>query len=79
MTLNGIRFRCAQRRWECAERKIRGSSGIDAVAVLAVIQSSKSAFAPLTLAVLGVEGEHICKRLVELRKLYDELQDTLRR
>ncbi|KAH8112550.1 hypothetical protein DFH11DRAFT_462246 [Phellopilus nigrolimitatus] len=33
----------------------------------------------MKLAVLGVEDEHICKRAVELHKLYDELQDTFRR
>ncbi|KAH8104258.1 NUDIX hydrolase domain-like protein [Phellopilus nigrolimitatus] len=40
-----------QRRWECAERKTRGSSGIDAVAILAVIQSAKNAFAPSTVII----------------------------
>ncbi|KAI5121949.1 hypothetical protein M0805_002020 [Coniferiporia weirii] len=40
-----------QRKWECAERKTRGSSGIDAVAILAIIRSAKDAFPPSTVII----------------------------
>ncbi|KAH9951439.1 NUDIX hydrolase domain-like protein [Amylocystis lapponica] len=40
-----------QRQWECAERKTRGSSGIDAVAILAVLRSETNAFQPSTVII----------------------------
>lgn len=39
------------RTWECAERTTRGSSGIDAVAILAVLRSERNAFQPSTVIV----------------------------
>ncbi|TFK46045.1 hypothetical protein OE88DRAFT_1638999 [Heliocybe sulcata] len=39
------------RTWECAERKTRGSSGIDAVAILAIIRSKTNAFPPSTVII----------------------------
>ncbi|KAG1715651.1 hypothetical protein ID866_1493 [Astraeus odoratus] len=40
-----------QRIWECAERKTRSKSGIDAVAVLAILRSRTNAF-PLSTVVI---------------------------
>ncbi|PCH38772.1 hypothetical protein WOLCODRAFT_66332 [Wolfiporia cocos MD-104 SS10] len=40
-----------QRTWECAERTTRGSSGIDAVAILAILRSESNAFRPSTVIV----------------------------
>ncbi|KAH9830991.1 NUDIX hydrolase domain-like protein [Rhodofomes roseus] len=40
-----------QRTWECAERTTRGSSGIDAVAILAVLRSETNAFQPSTVII----------------------------
>ncbi|CCM04864.1 uncharacterized protein FIBRA_07057 [Fibroporia radiculosa] len=40
-----------QRTWECAERTTRGSSGIDAVAILAVLRSETNAFPPSTVII----------------------------
>ncbi|OCH95250.1 hypothetical protein OBBRIDRAFT_831097 [Obba rivulosa] len=40
-----------KRTWECAERKTRGPSGIDAVAILAILRSETNAFPPSTLVV----------------------------
>ncbi|KAL4065406.1 NUDIX hydrolase domain-like protein [Scleroderma citrinum] len=40
-----------QRIWECAERKTRGKSGIDAVSILAILRSRTNAF-PLSTVVV---------------------------
>ncbi|KAH9925323.1 NUDIX hydrolase domain-like protein [Fomitopsis serialis] len=40
-----------QRTWECAERTTRGSSGIDAVAILAILRSESNAFQPSTVII----------------------------
>ncbi|EPT01794.1 hypothetical protein FOMPIDRAFT_1029593 [Fomitopsis schrenkii] len=40
-----------RRTWECAERTTRGSSGIDAVAILAVLRSESNAFKPSTVII----------------------------
>ncbi|EJD07172.1 uncharacterized protein FOMMEDRAFT_144906 [Fomitiporia mediterranea MF3/22] len=40
-----------KRKWECAERKTRGSSGIDAVAILAIIKSTNHSFPPSTVII----------------------------
>ncbi|THG99034.1 hypothetical protein EW026_g3237 [Hermanssonia centrifuga] len=40
-----------ERLWESAERKTRGSSGIDAVAVLAILRSETNAFPPSTVII----------------------------
>jgi len=40
-----------KRTWECAERTTRGSSGIDAVAILAVLRSETNAFQPSTVII----------------------------
>ncbi|KAH7927698.1 hypothetical protein BV22DRAFT_1103507 [Leucogyrophana mollusca] len=39
------------RVWECAERKTRGKSGIDAVAILAILRSKTNAF-PLSTVII---------------------------
>ncbi|KZT20248.1 hypothetical protein NEOLEDRAFT_1140944 [Neolentinus lepideus HHB14362 ss-1] len=39
------------RTWECAERKTRGTSGIDAVAILSIIRSKTNAFPPSTVII----------------------------
>ncbi|KZT03591.1 uncharacterized protein LAESUDRAFT_729170 [Laetiporus sulphureus 93-53] len=40
-----------QRTWECAERTTRASSGVDAVAILAVLRSESNAFQPSTVII----------------------------
>jgi len=40
-----------QRQWECAERTTTASSGIDAVAILAVLRSETNAFKPSTVII----------------------------
>jgi ADP-ribose pyrophosphatase len=54
-----------ERLWECAERKTRGSSGIDAVAVLAVIRSKTNAF-PLSTVIIEQYRPPIDKFIIEL-------------
>jgi len=54
-----------ERLWECAERKTRGSSGIDAVAVLAMIRSKTNAF-PLSTVVIEQYRPPIDKFIIEL-------------
>jgi len=54
-----------ERLWECAERKTRGSSGIDAVAVLAMICSKTNAF-PLSTVVIEQYRPPIDKFIIEL-------------
>ncbi|EIN07630.1 hypothetical protein PUNSTDRAFT_135150 [Punctularia strigosozonata HHB-11173 SS5] len=39
------------RLWEAAERKTRGSSGVDAVAIFAIIRSKKETFKPSTVII----------------------------
>jgi len=40
-----------ERLWECAERKTRKSSGVDGVAVLAILRSKTNAFRPSTIVI----------------------------
>ncbi|KAF9257787.1 hypothetical protein L218DRAFT_878571 [Marasmius fiardii PR-910] len=40
-----------ERFWECAQRKTRKSTGIDAVAIFAVIKSKKNSFPPSTVVI----------------------------
>jgi len=54
-----------ERLWECAERKTRGSSGIDAVAVLAMIRSKTNAF-PLSTVIIEQYRPPVDKFVVEL-------------
>jgi len=54
-----------ERLWECAERKTRGSSGIDAVAVLALIRSKTNAF-PLSTVIIEQYRPPIDKFIIEL-------------
>ncbi|KII88821.1 hypothetical protein PLICRDRAFT_176355 [Plicaturopsis crispa FD-325 SS-3] len=54
-----------ERVWEVAERKTRGSSGIDAVAVLALIRSKTNAF-PLSTVVIEQFRPPIGKHIIEL-------------
>ncbi|KAL5486338.1 hypothetical protein ACEPAI_7384 [Sanghuangporus weigelae] len=54
-----------KRKWECAERKTRGSTGIDAVAILAVIKSAKGSF-PTSTVIIEQFRPPIGKYVVEL-------------
>ncbi|KIM57660.1 hypothetical protein SCLCIDRAFT_130000 [Scleroderma citrinum Foug A] len=54
-----------QRTWECAERKTRGKSGTDAVAILAILRSRTNAF-PLSTVVVEQYRPPIDKVVVEL-------------
>jgi ADP-ribose pyrophosphatase len=40
-----------ERSWECAQRKTRKSSGVDGVAVLAILRSKTNAFRPSTILI----------------------------
>ncbi|KAK1232509.1 hypothetical protein PQX77_004360 [Marasmius sp. AFHP31] len=54
ITLKKLKYTDAEgneRFWECAERKTRKSTGIDAVAIFAVIRSKTNAFPPSTVVV----------------------------
>ncbi|KAH7907970.1 NUDIX hydrolase domain-like protein [Hygrophoropsis aurantiaca] len=53
------------RVWECAERKTRGASGIDAVAVLAILRSKTAAF-PLSTIIIEQYRPPIDKFIIEL-------------
>jgi len=54
-----------QRVWESAERTTRGSSGIDAVAVLAILRSESGAF-PLSTVIIEQYRPPVDKFVVEL-------------
>lgn len=54
-----------ERFWEYAERKTRGSSGIDAVVVLAMIRSKTNAF-PLSTVVIEQYRPPIDRSIIEL-------------
>ncbi|KAL0947248.1 hypothetical protein HGRIS_013369 [Hohenbuehelia grisea] len=54
-----------ERVWECAERKTRKSSGIDAVDILALIRSKTNAF-PLSTVVIEQYRPPIDKYIIEL-------------
>ncbi|KAG9225886.1 hypothetical protein CCMSSC00406_0006492 [Pleurotus cornucopiae] len=54
-----------ERTWECAERKTRKSSGVDAVAILALIKSKTNAF-PLSTVVIEQYRPPIDKYIIEL-------------
>lgn len=54
-----------KRPWECAERRTRGSSGIDAVAVLAIIRSETKAF-PLSTVIIEQYRPPIGKFIIEM-------------
>ncbi|ESK96816.1 adp-ribose pyrophosphatase [Moniliophthora roreri MCA 2997] len=54
ITLKKLKYIDAEGRerfWECAERRTRKSTGIDAVAILAVIKSKTNSFPPSTIAI----------------------------
>jgi len=54
-----------KRVWEAADRKTRGSSGVDAVAVLALIRSRTNAF-PLSTVIIEQYRPPIGKFIIEL-------------
>jgi len=54
-----------ERLWECAERKTRKSSGVDAVAVLALLRSKTNAF-PVSTVVIEQYRPPINKYIIEL-------------
>ncbi|KAJ8516377.1 hypothetical protein ONZ45_g6307 [Pleurotus djamor] len=68
VTLQKIKWSDAagkERLWECAERTTRRSSGIDAVAILALIKSKTNAF-PLSTIVIEQYRPPIDKVIIEL-------------
>ncbi|KAF9456499.1 NUDIX hydrolase domain-like protein [Collybia nuda] len=68
ITLKQIKYVDAdgtERFWECAERKTRKSSGVDAVAVLAILRSKTNAF-PLSTVVIEQYRPPIDKFIIEL-------------
>ncbi|KAG6889779.1 hypothetical protein C0992_004197 [Termitomyces sp. T32_za158] len=54
-----------ERAWECAERKTRRASGIDAVAVLAILRSRTNAF-PVSTIIIEQYRPPIDKYIIEL-------------
>ncbi|EDR11028.1 uncharacterized protein LACBIDRAFT_316136 [Laccaria bicolor S238N-H82] len=54
-----------KRLWECAERKTRRSTGIDAVAILALLRSKANAF-PLSIVIIEQYRPPIDKFIIEL-------------
>ncbi|TFK42833.1 NUDIX hydrolase domain-like protein [Crucibulum laeve] len=54
-----------QRLWECAERKTRKSTGVDAVAILSILRSKTNAF-PLSTVVIEQYRPPIGKFIIEL-------------
>ncbi|KIJ99558.1 hypothetical protein K443DRAFT_679821 [Laccaria amethystina LaAM-08-1] len=54
-----------ERLWECAERKTRRSTGIDAVAILALLRSKANAF-PLSIVIIEQYRPPINKFVIEL-------------
>ncbi|KAJ7231460.1 hypothetical protein B0H12DRAFT_1212822 [Mycena haematopus] len=75
ITLKKIKYRDAEgheRLWECAERTTRKSSGIDAVAVLAIIRSKTNAF-PLSTIIIEQYRPPIDKFIIGcIRELEEE-------
>lgn len=68
IALSKIKYQDAngtERQWECAERTTRKSSGIDAVAILALLRSKSNAF-PLSTVVIEQYRPPIDKFIVEL-------------
>ncbi|KAJ6611786.1 NUDIX hydrolase domain-like protein [Mycena sp. CBHHK59/15] len=68
ITLKKIKYSDAEGRerlWECAERTTRKSSGIDAVAVLAIIRSKTNAF-PLSTIIIEQYRPPIDKFIIEM-------------
>ncbi|KAJ6500344.1 NUDIX hydrolase domain-like protein [Mycena sanguinolenta] len=68
ITLKKIKYRDAEgheRLWECAERTTRKSSGVDAVAVLAIIRSKTNAF-PLSTIIIEQYRPPIDKFIIEM-------------
>ncbi|KAJ7734933.1 NUDIX hydrolase domain-like protein [Mycena maculata] len=68
ITLKKIKYSDAEgkeRLWECAERTTRKSSGIDAVAVLAIIRSKTNAF-PLSTIIIEQYRPPIDKFIIEM-------------
>ncbi|EIM80603.1 uncharacterized protein STEHIDRAFT_67475 [Stereum hirsutum FP-91666 SS1] len=64
-----------KRVWEAAERRTRGSSGVDAVAILALIHSKTKAF-PLSTVIIEQYRPPLDKFIVELPAgLIDEGED----
>jgi ADP-ribose pyrophosphatase len=54
-----------QRFWECAERKTRKSTGVDAVAIFAVLRSKTNSF-PLSTVIIEQFRPPIDKYIIEL-------------
>ncbi|KAH7889878.1 NUDIX hydrolase domain-like protein [Phlebopus sp. FC_14] len=54
-----------QRVWECAERKTRGTAGVDAVAIFAILRSKTNAF-PLSTVIIEQYRPPIDRIIVEL-------------
>ncbi|KDQ60555.1 hypothetical protein JAAARDRAFT_125146 [Jaapia argillacea MUCL 33604] len=77
VTLKRIHYQDEQgkdRTWEVAERKTRGSSGIDAVAVIALLRSKSNAF-PLSTVIIEQYRpplDNICIGILNFVGLIDE-------
>ncbi|KAK0502956.1 NUDIX hydrolase domain-like protein, partial [Armillaria luteobubalina] len=68
ITLKKLRYQDAtgkDRLWECAERKTRKSTGIDAVAIFALIRSKTNAF-PLSTVVIEQYRPPVDAHIIEL-------------
>lgn len=63
--INYIDVEGQERLWECAERKTRRSTGIDAVAILALLRSKANAF-PLSIVIIEQYRPPIDKFIIEL-------------
>ncbi|KXN90446.1 hypothetical protein AN958_04118 [Leucoagaricus sp. SymC.cos] len=57
--------RCVQRFWECAQRKTRKSTGIDAVSVMALIRSTTNSF-PISTVIIEQYRPPIGKFIIGL-------------
>ncbi|KLO19303.1 hypothetical protein SCHPADRAFT_898880 [Schizopora paradoxa] len=54
-----------KRQWECAERKTRGSTGVDAVAILTILKSKKNTF-PLSTVIIEQYRPPVDKFVIEM-------------
>jgi len=54
-----------KRQWECAERKTRGATGVDAVAILTILKSKKNSF-PLSTVIIEQYRPPVDKFVIEM-------------
>ncbi|KAE9406992.1 hypothetical protein BT96DRAFT_954588 [Gymnopus androsaceus JB14] len=75
ITLKKIEYTDAEgksRLWEVSQRKTRKSSGIDAVAILAILKSKTNAFPPSTELPAGLIDEGETPEQAAIRELEEE-------